>query len=297
MIEIVFLMIFFLFVFPFVLSYVLALGKERLNIDLNYTKNPRYFAVSFRKKITRALTLASEISKHSRIEVQLSKKEYIKYGKFNNLTFNLFPNHIYVITNRSFTIKKGTVIKKEIYALYDLVIEDDCFLRAVACDGNCTIHNDVVIVRWIDAVKSLKVGSGCSLGVVGSSEGNLHIEAKNIFTRLYGHPITTYGVKDETPKEFSLIIEQTIRENPVEFEGIKSQPIYIKGDIFSDEDIKLKNVIVEGTIFSFKDIYLENVVVGSPDRKVSVIGEKIILGKNVKIYGYVQANIKCGRIE
>jgi len=295
-IEVVFFMIFFLFVFPFALSYVLASGKERLNIDLNYTKNPRYFAVSFRKKITRALTLASAISKDSRVEVQLSKKEYIKYGKFNNLTFSLFPNHIYVITNRSFTIKKGTVIKKEIYALYDLIIEDDCFLRAVACDGNCIIHNDVIIVRWIDAIKSLKVGSGCSLGVVGSSKGNLHLDKNNIFTRLYGYPVTTYGIKDKKYDEFSIVIEKTLRENPVELEGTDSKPVYVKGDIFSDENIKLKNVIVEGTIFSFKNIYLENVVVGSPDRKVSVIGEKVTLGKNVKIYGYVQANTKYGKI-
>ncbi|WP_456464308.1 hypothetical protein [Persephonella sp.] len=296
MIEVVFFLVFFLFIFPFAISYVLASGKERLNIDLNYTRNPRYFSVSFREKLFKAIIKDSLLKGDSRIEVQMSKKELVKYGKFNDLTFNLYPNHIYVITNRAFRIKKGTAVKKEIYALYDLVIEDDCFIRAVACDGVCKIGNDVIIVRWIDAIKSLYIGSGCSLGIACSTEGILKLGKNNIFTRLYGHPIITYGFNEKEYKEFSTIIEKTIRENPVQLEGFEDKPVYVKGDIFSDEDIRLKNVIVEGTVFSFKNIYLENVIVGSPERRVSVIGERITFGRGVKIYGYIQANTKCGKV-
>ncbi|WP_456392947.1 hypothetical protein [Persephonella sp.] len=272
---------------PFVISYLLTYrDEEKINIDLSFEKNPRYFGISFRKKISPLLNTVN--TEKGIVRGKLSKDEKIWVGKLGKLTQDIYQKHILVFTEDT-SIKGGSFLSKEIYGLKDLEIGEGAVVRAVACDGFCRLGREVEVIRWIDSIKGIKAGEGCVIGVVASSKGNISLGKECVFTRLYGFPVETYGVS-----EFEVVGEELgpVRAERVDISGEK--PVLIEGDIFGEKLVYLKNVHVTGTVFCFGDVYLENAVIGNAGKTVSVIGAKVRLGSNVKVYGYIQADVKRG---
>jgi len=274
-------------ILPFVVSFLLTYReKEKINIDLFFEKNPRYFGISFRKKISPLLNTIN--TQEGILKVKLSKEESIRIGKIEELTQDVCQKCILVFIDDT-SIKGGSFFSKEVYGLKDLEIGEGAVVRAVACDGFCRLEKGVEIIRWIDSIKGIKAKKGCVFGVVASSKDKIKLEKGCVFTRLYGFPVETYDVS-----EFEVVEEKTGSVKAERVNISHEKPVRIKGDVFGEKTVHLKKVYVTGTVFCFGDVYLEDVVVGNAGKTVSVIGARVRLGPNVKVYGYIQADMKRG---
>gem|GEM_PF-4592715 len=283
--------------------------KKRLTVielDMDYKREPRYFAKKFSGVIEDELPRLKDnmdfIAGDKTYEYVVDDKEYppeVEHLVINEEDF-LSPDGV-----RSF--------EKEIYCGRNAYITNRWVkLKALYAGGDVSLAEGCNVTDWIDAENNMKVMEDCNLGISCSSGKSLTVSNGCRFKRLYSKEIlisprmafegdhSQPEPEDESSlKEGNIISKKNIKTEPGDMinggiSGRKNVIIgrgsVITGNVFAERNIILEpDVKVYGNIFAYGNIKIgENCIAGSEYCKVSVISRKnMILGRNVKIYGYV----------
>lgn len=322
----IFLVFFILLLIPFIPGIIELLRPKDalpLFINMDYSKDPRYFCRSFKKMLKNVIP--ADASSGIR-EVTLSKNEKVEIAHSKRILVGEEVNHILFIIGDLVSEDKAR-FNKEVYVKGDAVIGSNNTLRALACDGRLSISSKMKIIRWIDAEGMVEVNDNCNLGISASSGDEFRIGKGCRFRRLYGMPITTYSANDNdhghcpgkeeisdntgivnkdrliippiTRVEKDIIVKKDLQvmRGALVLGNIKTyrdliieEDVNISGNLFSDGDIEIgEGTTISGDIFSQGTITIKKRVrIGNAGKIKSVIGNKgIILGQNVMIYGYI----------
>ncbi len=150
-----------------------------LFINMKYRKDPRYFAVSFRKLMLQSIA-DMPAGLHS---VILSKQEMIQISDdTRNIAGTVTENVLYIRNNLASA--NDVTFKKEVYALGNASIGESNHLQALACDGDLQVRKGTHFLRWLDAKGNMKIDDDCDLGISATCLGELAIASKCKFTRL-----------------------------------------------------------------------------------------------------------------
>lgn len=315
------------FIWPFVNGqYEMIRRKDPLPlyINMDYIKDPRYFARSFRRLISNAIIIKEDLPE-GLSTINLSKQELLMIvddAKFGLGT--LLPNLYLVKKNLLTDYKVG--FEKEVYVLGQAKIGENNKIRALACDQDIHVGAGTKIVRWLDAQGSIKVEDNCDLGVITSTDKELLIKNNCTFKRLFGLPIRTGKIDLFTPlplyiqpivfdrsqierditevptnckKDCSIITTKSliIQDNAIIRGHIKTHAnlvigknVIVMGNVFAENDIVVgESSRILGVVFSQNTITLEpGVCIGVRGHVKSVIGNKgVIIAKNVTVFGYI----------
>lgn len=189
---IIFLCVLFLvfsFVWPFVGGWRemhVRSDATPLFVNMDYLKDPRYFAISFRRFFKNFLSddnLSAGV-----YEVKFSKPEKVRV-----LEENIIPSgealDMIAYARRDLATKSGVAFNKEVYVRGSAAIGPHNDLRALVCDGDVSLAENTVLRRWLDAEGNIRASGGCNLGVSLTSGKECLIAAGCVFRRLYGAPV------------------------------------------------------------------------------------------------------------
>ena len=306
---------------PFLPGIIELIKKEDANhlfVSMDYTKESRFFARSFKDKLTKA-TQDGNVNP-GLYDLQLSRPEVLEImedqeisdnTRFQNISLFKFD----LITGRNVTADK------EIYVRGSAHIGEKNQLRALAADQDVYLAQGTKIHRWVDAENNLYIEQMCHLGMSATAGGKITLTSGCRFKRLSGDPISTLSpVEGRSPgrglakpilssskhrdilskEESADIIERggvtiharTLIRQAVRTYGdlILQDQVVIQGNLFAEGDIEIgPGSQIHGNIFSQGKVFLkEHVTVGTPGMVKSVIGKKgVVLGYGVAIYGYI----------
>ena len=296
-----------------------------LAVNINFSKDYKYFGKSFKKIIENSLGTEPSI-KPGEYTLVLSKPERVRvvdWGKVNDK--KTIDEILFVLTD--FASGGYTQFKKEIYVKGTCTIGERNTLRALCCEGDLVIGEKTSVVRWVDGDKDIDIKEGCRLGMSVTSSKKLSVARDCSFSRMFGLPIATYEVKlPEIPpdiqvrniadtmmmitKDEIIIPPQTsiprdivsrqrivLKARSVAKANIKSyrdivieKGSRVEGNLFSEKNVMIEaGCAILGNIFSQGRVELGNAVqVGQEGHIKSVIAKKgIFIEGNVSIYGYL----------
>jgi len=174
---------------PAILELVRKKDDQPLYVNMDYSKDPRYFDHSFRDKL---LANVKNVDQDRAFRVTLSKNEEVvevcnaanvddyKFGK--NVLF--LEGNADITTNMKFL--------KEVYVTGTTKLHENTILRGILSENDLKIAPHSTIVRWAGSEANIFVGYDCNLGVRCSCEKELWIDLDCEFKSLYGHPIFTH---------------------------------------------------------------------------------------------------------
>jgi len=283
---------------PFIPSFF-ELKRPRdtkpLFIDLNYSKDVRYFGKSFRNIIGKTIEVLG-ISEENLDSDQIFEVN-IKRGEKEKLEFSIKEEYIpesleinHIVVAKNLKTKPFTTFNKEIYVRGNAKIGPFNTIRAIAVDGNLDLGRGTRIIRWADALGDVKVNDNCSLGLSLTSERSISLGRRVTFKRLFGKPVILASgfskkrKREEIRNEINGSVKIDGRINLDMEEGL-----IINGNIFAEGDVSLRGDIeVNGDIFSQRKVILDGVKIGDEGKIKSVIGaEGVVLKSNILIYGQV----------
>jgi cytoskeletal protein CcmA (bactofilin family) len=330
-----FVLLAILFVLPFIPAAREIRRKDDatpLFINMNYCKDPRYFAMSFRKLMLKSIgNLPPGL--HA---VTLSKQETLQISNnARNIAGTVTENILYSLNDLE--SENNVTFIKEVYARGNVFIGEANRLQALACDGDVHVRKGTRFLRWLDAEGYVKIEEDCQLGVSTTCGRELSIASRCNFTRLYGYPVVTandaghngddansavgdsaiFGVvpterdiSDMPPhslKNCNIIAEgplsigeQSVIRGHIKSHGkvVTGASVTIMGNVFAEGDIVIgPGSRIMGTVFSQGSITVRHgVTIGTPDRVKSMVGKKgIFLEGGVRVYGYIVTEGK-GRV-
>ncbi len=275
-----------LLTFPF-MPGIIEYFKKRdilpLFIEMNYTKEPRFFDRSFRQKILKAVKMIH--FEHTE-NVTLSKPETVEIIKSARIReFNESDRVLYILDDLK-TID-NMVFVKEIYVVGNAILGENNFLRSLMTEKDLVLQKNSTIVRWLGANGDIFIEENCDLGVQVSSSKILKIGRNCKFRRLFGNPIITYnGYEREVPLSFPIRHKNF---DPKKVNSITDMDIRIEKDdcIINSNEYVDKDLVVYGNI----QIY-ENAEINGTIKSYG----KVTLQDSVKMRGniFAEAGIEIG---
>jgi len=336
-----FAVFFIIFLFLLLLPFVPAIKElvqprdaHSLTINMDYSRDPRYFGNSFKGILKRALR-TENLSEGTR-QITLSKSETVEIVSKKKISKGNTVDHLmYVIGN--LTTQENVTLNKEILVDGKVTIGKRSMLRALAAEGKVFLDSKTSVIRWVDAEGEFTANPLCDLGWSISSGKRLKISSRCRFRRLYGMPVQTCDealkkeifdsdqecqeignaviisdkdwtiIPPNTKIDKTLIFKQNLRikRNCVLDKDVKTykklvleEGVRIKGNVFAENGITTGPCArIFGNIFSQGVIHLgQGSKIGRANATKSVVARgEIVLDKGVVIYGYVVAG-KRGRV-
>ncbi len=296
-----------IFLFPFTLSRYVQIRDDieySLMVRNDNVKTPRYFVLSFKSMLTKAMeNVSRDTTSRETEEIQLSKKEkLIVWDGKRNIGYNV--DKVCYVVEPVILHKNGVNFNKEIYAKENIEFAEKTNLRAVAGDKTVVIGENSSVARWADAVQLAVLKKKSKINANLTSANRVVIEPGCTFKRAYAPVIevrTYVQVIDVTPfdtvinKEAPVYmrIERDIREIDAESECkstvitkhnllVRSAAV-VYGDLKSDQSIHVRaNAVVTGNIFADEVVILEKGVrvLGNVFAGADIyIGPDVIIGK------------------
>lgn len=319
--SIIFTMFLLMLILPIYVGIQIARNESKpLFIPQSNARNPRYFAMSFKKIMDKAW----ESYDGSGI-LRMSKDEEVIEADKEELSSNKLCQSLVCAENKDFVPKEGIIFEKEIYAKKNARLEKISMLRAIACIENLVLGSGTHVIRWADAEGTLTAHNNCNLGLSTTSATKLLIGKNCSFKRLYapeiwlGHNDDEFNTGSDVaiPKEV-IISSEIIRnikyvdDDIVNENGILANTIITKNDITvlgrfevqghisSNKDIKIdNNSVVHGNIFAEGNIFIGRnaVVLGGVFTQENIyIDDGVVIGQPNKIKSVVaRGNIEFGR--
>jgi predicted acyltransferase (DUF342 family) len=287
---------------------------EPLRIDMNRTKDPRYFGRSFRALLKEARE--GREREYGIGPLTLSRLEEAETAPSLSVAAGAKVARLLIIDG-NFTAGAGSSFEKEIYAGGKSVVGEKAAFRALAGDGEVTLGREVKVLRWVDALGDLDAGSGCDLGLSATGERGLTLGPGCRFRRLYGHPVrtatpdasqkSTLAAKGSPGPELgdtawivdptrmiipraadvseTLIVKTRLVVNARavlrgDVKGYRDialgEEVTVLGNIFAEGDIEVGPLArVVGNVFSQSRVRLgEGARIGGPGAEKSVVGKK-----------------------
>lgn len=286
-------------VFPYQMSKV---KTEPIFINQNNTRNPRYFAQSFRTMITKAIVTINEDG-----YVKLNTDEKVLKVTKGNVVANFEQNDMIfdeiVYVEDEITIKGSHIFEKEVYSEESLIFADPSEFKSIGTNKNLTVAQGTKITRWVDAEESLIIKDDVNLGVSATSDFELIIGKNCEFVRLHSKEIYTgdkeffSGRKIMTHEE-QICNEEIVRDLKVvgKVEREEDEVVNVEAEEIHNTIITKHNLVIHedctiyGSIRSAKSLIIkDNVTIHGN----LFIEDDIYIGKNVTILGVVftQENI------
>ena len=330
-----FVLLAILFVLPFIPAAREIRRKDDaapLFINMNYCKDPRYFAVSFRKLMLKSIGDMPP-GLHA---VKLSKQETVQISdNARNISGTVTENILYSLND--IESENNVTFIKEVYARGNVFIGESNRLQALACDGDVHVKKGTRFLRWLDAEGNVKIDEDCQLGVSTTCVRELSIASRCNFTRLYGYPVVTANGAGHTGDDANSVVRDTaisgvisterdisdipprslkncniIAEGPLSIgersvirghikshgKVVTGASVIVMGNLFAEGDIEIgPGSRIMGTVFSQGIITVRHgVTIGVGDRIKSIVGKKgISLEGGVRVYGYIVTEGK-GRV-
>lgn len=326
-----FIVLVLMFFLPFVPGIIELRQKKDaapLYINMEWTRNPRYFGVSFKTKLRRALENIGDVP--GRYDLKISQRETLDIVEDGKTPPGVVQRNIFVVKNALYS-GPGVTFEKEVYVRDAAHIGERNHLHALAADADVHIQKGTHFLRWLDAEGSIRIEEGCDLGLCATSGKDILLGPGCVFTRLYAPTVMTHGLLrfDEQGDDALLplppesMLERGLCEVPAEsrtfshiiasksllvhdraviqghvksHEGIVTgEAVTIVGNVFAEEDVVLgPRTRVLGSVFSQGHIIArEGVTIGAKGKIKSLIGKKgVTLESGVKIYGYVTTEEK-----
>jgi len=293
-----FLLIFIVFlimiIFPIFIGIKTSWNKSQpLIIQQSNSRDPRYFAMSFKKIIDKAWEAYNGSGK-----LRLSKDEEVIEADKVEKTSNESCKSLVYAENKNFIPKEGIIFEKEIYVKRNAQLEKIPMIRAIACMGDLILGNGTRIIRWADAEGTFTIHNNCDLGLSTTSATKIIIGKNCSFKRLYAPEIWLGQNGDKVSIDRKTIIPEEVVISTDIIRNIK----YVDDDItdgkgvlpytiITKHDITvLGDFVVQGHISSHKDVKIDrNAVVHG-----NIFAEgNIFIGSNAIILGVVfsQENI------
>ncbi len=308
--------------------------NRALSINMDYSKDPRYFGNSFKGILKRALQTQG-LSEGIR-QISLSKEETVEIVSKTEIPAGNKVDHLIVVTG-DFMSQADVTLNKEIYVEGRASIGEKNIVRALAAEGRVSLASKTRVIRWIDAEGEFTAERSCELGWSISSAKRLKLGPDCRFRRLYGIPVLTHNAsKDQeiseadlkyvnieetafisdkdwtiipphTKLDKTLICKQNLRikRNCILHKDVKTykklvveEGVRIKGNVFAENGISTGPFVrIFGNVFSQETISLgTGTKIGCVDVLKSVVARgEIICDRSVVIYGYIVAG-KMGRI-
>lgn len=266
-----FVLLILLFVFPFIPGIQELRKKEDpapLFVDLNYYRNPRYFAISFRNILSESLN--KQKNNEGICTLILSKPETVEIIEEAIIQDNYIQNNIFYV-KKNITTGKNVILKKEIFAKGSAFIGENNFLRALTCDGNIEVLKGTKFLRWVDAEGNINIGEDCDLGISVSCNGKLSLSRNVSFRRLYGFPVITYLITDDYQGEEMFTSEAAAVLSNEKYSTTLNETIVFEGE-------SIERNIPDISPYSHKDCSIIN-------QKSLVIGACSTIRGHVKTHG------------
>ncbi|MCE5194229.1 MAG: hypothetical protein LLF28_02055 [Nitrospiraceae bacterium] len=321
-IMLIFIGFFILIMIPFIPGIIEMLrpkDSDPLFIKMDYTKDPRYFGTAFKSLLKESLSDLKEGNK----DVRLSKDEVVKISSSENIKRNTEVSTIIYFLGK-LESEDNVKFDKEIYVADSVEIGANGIVRAIACDRDISLSENVNVIRWLDAEGKITAENGCDLGISSSCSKEFRIADNCRFKRILGSPVITFRksngrmsvsnkerhailvddekctvIPENTETAKTIIIKQDllIKDNCIFRESVKAygniiigKNVQISGNLFSEKSIDiLEGSQIKGNVFSQGHIQIRNnVEIGTNNKMKSVIGKKgVLIGQDVTIHGYI----------
>ncbi|MBN1224119.1 MAG: hypothetical protein JXB23_12805 [Candidatus Aminicenantes bacterium] len=268
-----------------------------LPINLNYSRDPRFFGKSFRAILQKSLDYSKTLNEGIQ-SIRLSKEEIIEIRGKMTVPEDTRIDHILYITGNLIS-REDCVFDKEIYVRGRATIGENCKVRALAAEGRISLGRQTKVIRWVDSEDNILVDKRCDLGWNISCEGKLQIGSECLFRRLFGMPIVTWDKNESnhiSPKNrVAFDITQTALITDSEWTVIPPAARIDKA-IISKQNLLIKcGSVVHGDIKSHRKLLLED--------RVRIVGNvfaegDVTVGAACRILGNVfsQGAVKIGRM-
>lgn len=311
-----------LFVLPFLPGIVELIKRTDIapiGIDSDYVKDPRFFANSFRSKLTAATRENAGIP--GIYSIQLSRPEGLEITMDIDLP-ELCQKQNLLMVNGNLTSAARVTFDKEVFVRGTAELGTMTYLRGLTANGCVYLGKGTRVDRWIDTSDEMMVESLCNLGMSATSNKQMMLSSGCTFRRLYGDPIaTTGGGCDDAPKKAFAEKPRQGEEKPVDYLSKEGQEdlieersltihsetllrysvktygnlrlqgkVTVYGSLFSEGDIEIGNGCrIHGNIFAQGTVILgDQVTIGDKGTRKSVIAKKgLTLGRGIKVYGYM----------
>ena len=287
-----FVLMFFVPFLPGIIELYFPRDDQPLKIDMNYSKEPRYFDKSFKKKLAQALA-ATDMDDDGKLEVKLSKDEVVYVIKNEDLPKFIDSEHILVIKEE---MKTGAnmVCDKEVYVNGDAILGRNNIIRGVLSEKNLILSKGSAIIRWAGSNENIIAEEDCILGVRASCDKTLSMEKNCQFKSLFGEIIITYDYRSNDrnvefpemqnnfdPEKINEITDMGIMVTNKKF--IVPPNFQLNKDIIVKKDVILrKGAVVNSSMKCYGDVILENDVAVKGD--IFADGS-ITIGKNCLVIG------------
>lgn len=318
-------LIFAIFFFtPLAVSYFAQIfDEEELFIPHFNTKDPRFFAKSFRRLFNEAFSNYEKSGsfKLSQDEAILfaDRFDWIKSGQYDSVIYS---------EDKNFNAPDNSVFNKEIYSKGNFTVGKASTVRAIASDKELRIHSESEVVRWIDSLEKLVVEDHVRLGMSTTSETVMELGTDITFKRLYAPKIILgktkafkepsinkeFEVFDELKRDINTVSKDDMEKGKYPYTIISKDDFIVQsgvsvhgaitshkglvleedavvfGNVFAEEDVILKDgARVHGLLFTQGSIFIgNNCVVGKPDEIKSIVArDNITFGTNNVVYGYI----------
>lgn len=299
-------------IFPIYVGTKAVRHKSKpLFIQQSNTRDPRYFAESFKK----IFDSAWESYDGSGILSLTRDEEVIEADKVELSPDELCESLVYA-ENNNFTPNEGVIFEKEIYTKRNARLENIPMVRAIACRGDLVLGNGTRVIRWADAEGTLIAHNDCDLGLSTTSATKLLVGENCSFRRLYAPDIwlgqnneefdidknvampeevvisseiirNIKYVDDDIVNEKGILLNTIITKHDItvfenfvvqghirSHKGVKiDSNVLVHGNIFAEGDIFIgRNAIVLGVVFTQENIYVDDgAIVGQPNKIKSVV--------------------------
>jgi len=267
---------------PGIIEFRRPKDNKPVVIDLEYSKDARYFGKSFRKMMLNDTKLNQPMGADT---IRLSKKrdEDIRFTMDAEIASGETLTELLYVQDDLHAGNKSRFLK-EVYVKGDCRMEENVYLRAMACDGKFESEGGLHVSRWLDVEKDIVLRGGADLGMSTTSGGRLQLYTGVLFNRLYGNPISvgevSIGKLPILPEPLSYFPQQRIEsissialhtknllvkplqrvETDVVARGkiTVSQGATIMGSIKAHGPIRIREgAVVAGNCFSNADIEIE----------------------------------------
>lgn len=164
--------------------------RAALDIDATYTKDDRFFARSFRKRIESVCGVAPRVE--GLREVKLMRPEQILTTRSNHeVRRGNEPNAILDVQG-DLRLYDGVNLGREASVLGAAVIGSDVSVVALTATGDIRLGERVRVERWLDSDGTIETAASCDLGSRATASRRITVASGTVF-QILAAPLIVAG--------------------------------------------------------------------------------------------------------
>lgn len=178
---------------PGIIEFSKPKDNKPVVINMDYSKDARYFGKSFRKMVLNNSTYNQPMGEET-IRLSKNRDEGIRFAMDVEMKAGESESELLYVTDNLHAGNKSRFLK-EVYVKGDCKIEENVYMRALACDGAFEAEKGLRVVRWLDVEKGIVLKGRADLGMSTTTAGRLQLFTDVRFSRLYGNPVCVGDVQ------------------------------------------------------------------------------------------------------